>query len=113
MDTNENARPATNGTGGERVDQTMTSLAAERGGDPVVTRRRHARQLAEHLADVGYVITPADVLSLTIAPPLPDLAPCGGQHSGPCDWWSSCTGVNLTYAERDAGGVMHPWRVVA
>lgn len=110
----ENARPGVAaGTGGEQVDETGTSVAIRRGGDLVVMRRRNARAVDDYLDQMGYRLTPAQVLSLTVAPYFRDLAPCGGPHTGPCDYWGSCTGVHLGVAERDAAGRVHPWRLVA
>ncbi|GIJ25480.1 hypothetical protein Vqi01_06420 [Micromonospora qiuiae] len=134
MTDNENARPrdGDRGAGGEQVGGPIASVTRlptavtpvtittppPRAGDPVVTHRRDVRALDEHLADdpaAGYTLTAADVLALAATPPAAaDNAPrCGGVHTGPCDWWSTCTGMALTTPERDAAAGQHPWQAVA
>ncbi|MEW2382326.1 hypothetical protein AB0873_09570 [Micromonospora sp. NPDC047707] len=115
----EAPRPGGSGgqeTAGEHVTTTVQqpdATVTRRGGDPVITRRRNARAVDDFLDQMGFRLTPADVLSLTVPPPLPDVAACGGPHAGPCDHWRTCTGMSLTVAERDAAGAQHPWRLVA
>ncbi|WP_141561920.1 hypothetical protein [Micromonospora sp. WMMA1996] len=123
MQPDENARPqrgsweAGEATAGEAVEQSVPQCSDVtpllRGGDPVIRRRRDAYRLDDYLDAMGYRLTPADVLALTTPAPAPDVAPCGGAHSGPCDWWRSCTGMTLPAAERDAAGAVHPGRMAA
>ncbi|MEU1813434.1 hypothetical protein [Micromonospora aurantiaca (nom. illeg.)] len=117
----EKGRPpeeAAHETAGEHVERSVPQpgdvTPLRRGGDPVARRRRDARQLDDYLDAMGYRLTPADVLALSM-PPLAvlDVAACGGVHSGPCDWWRTCTGMALAAAERDAAGAVHPGRVAA
>ncbi|MFD4206252.1 hypothetical protein ACFWRG_09700 [Micromonospora tulbaghiae] len=121
MQQHEKSRPAGNGaaltTAGEAVTRSIAQpgdvTPLHRSGDPVTRRRRDARQLDDYLDAMGYRLTPADVLALIVPPPVVNVAPCGGVHPGPCDWWRTCTGMALAAAERDAVGAVHPGRAAA
>jgi hypothetical protein len=87
----------------DEPDRTAAQLraATARAG---VRRYRARRWARRHL-----VVDHADDQAVTPVWP----APCARWHPGPCDYWGSCSGANLTIHGRDTAAAVHPWRLTA